>query len=47
MDICTGGTFLTEKMIEQPITGQEYFLYPIPNTEFDDNARLKEQNPGF
>ena len=40
-------TFPQRKLITHPITGKAYFLYPIPETEFVNNARLGEQNPGY
>jgi hypothetical protein len=47
MDITKGLTFPTKNMITHPITGKKYFLYPIPNIEFANNANLGEQNPGY
>lgn len=40
-------TFPQKKLITHPITGKPYFLYPIPATEFVNNAKLGEQNPGY
>jgi hypothetical protein len=40
-------TFPVERVITHPITGKKYFLYPIPATEFINNARLGSQNPGY
>lgn len=40
-------TFPVDRMIAHPITGKKYFLYPIPATEFINNARLGAQNPGY
>ncbi|PPL03682.1 RagB/SusD family nutrient uptake outer membrane protein [Parapedobacter indicus] len=42
-----GLDFPTQKTIEHPITGKEYYLYPIPSIEFVNNAQLGEQNPGY
>ncbi len=39
--------FPKNKMITHPITGKPYYLYPIPATEFVNNAKLGEQNPGY
>jgi hypothetical protein len=39
--------FPDNKMIQHPVTGKDYFLYPLPATEFINNARLGEQNPGY
>jgi hypothetical protein len=39
--------FPQNKMITHPITGKPYYLYPIPATEFVNNAKLGEQNPGY
>jgi hypothetical protein len=47
MDVTGGLTFPTNKMITHPITGKKYFLYPVPNIEFANNAKLGEQNPGY
>lgn len=33
--------------ITHPVTGKNYYLYPIPSTEFINNAQLGEQNPGY
>jgi hypothetical protein len=46
MDI-SNRTFPIERLITHPVTGKKYFLYPIPTTEFINNARLGEQNPGY
>ncbi|MFH5833841.1 RagB/SusD family nutrient uptake outer membrane protein [Halalkalibaculum sp. DA384] len=43
----TGVTIESEKFISHPITGQPYHLYPLPSTEFINNANLGEQNPGY
>lgn len=40
-------TFPENRTIAHPITGKKYFLYPIPATEFINNARLGQQNPGY
>jgi hypothetical protein len=42
-----GRTFPENRSITHPITGKKYFLYPIPATEFINNARLGQQNPGY
>jgi len=50
MDISdpTGETvFPSENLISHPITGKDYFLYPVPNIEFINNAELGDQNPGY
>jgi starch-binding outer membrane protein, SusD/RagB family len=47
MDITGGLTFPTNKMINHPITGKKYFLYPIPAIEYANNANLTDQNPGY
>ncbi|MDR1336261.1 MAG: RagB/SusD family nutrient uptake outer membrane protein [Tannerella sp.] len=39
--------FPVNKMITHPVTGKPYYLYPIPATEFVNNAKLGEQNPGY
>lgn len=39
--------FPRSKMITHPITNKPYYLYPIPSTEFVNNAKLGEQNPGY
>jgi hypothetical protein len=39
--------FPKNKMIVHPITGKSYYLYPIPATEFVNNAKLGKQNPGY
>lgn len=39
--------FPSEKTITHPTTGKKYYLYPIPSTEFINNAQLGEQNPGY
>ncbi|MDR1381215.1 MAG: RagB/SusD family nutrient uptake outer membrane protein [Tannerella sp.] len=39
--------FPENKVITHPITGKPYYLYPIPATEFVNNAKLGEQNPGY
>lgn len=43
----TGVDISTEKFINHPITGQPYHLYPLPSTEFINNAKLGDQNPGY
>ncbi|NEW83989.1 MAG: RagB/SusD family nutrient uptake outer membrane protein [Mariniphaga sp.] len=40
-------TFPVNKLITHPITGKKYFLFPIPNIEFTNNANMGEQNPGY
>ena len=40
-------TFPSTRVVTHPITGKKYFLYPIPATEFINNARLGAQNPGY
>jgi starch-binding outer membrane protein, SusD/RagB family len=47
MDITGGLTFPTDKMINHPITGKKYFLFPVPAIEYANNANLTEQNPGY
>lgn len=42
-----GLIFPSERMIMHPVTGKEYFLYPIPHIEFINNSNLGEQNPGY
>ncbi|MGN6438731.1 MAG: RagB/SusD family nutrient uptake outer membrane protein [Agriterribacter sp.] len=42
-----GLTFPSQWMITHPVTGKQYFLYPIPETEFINNASLGDQNPGY
>lgn len=43
----TGLTFPQQRVVAHPITGKEYFLYPLPAIEFVNNAQLGEQNPGY
>ncbi|MDX1640232.1 MAG: RagB/SusD family nutrient uptake outer membrane protein [Balneolaceae bacterium] len=43
----TGVDIAADKFISHPITGQPYHLYPIPATEFINNANLGDQNPGY
>ncbi|SEJ51685.1 Starch-binding associating with outer membrane [Cyclobacterium xiamenense] len=43
----TGLNFPQQRLISHPITGKDYFLYPLPAIEFVNNARLGEQNPGY
>ncbi|QHV94541.1 RagB/SusD family nutrient uptake outer membrane protein [Spirosoma endbachense] len=40
-------TFPAARSASHPITGKQYFLYPLPATEFINNARLGQQNPGY
>lgn len=40
-------TFPSACLIDHPITGKKYYLYPIPQTEFINNANLGKQNPGY
>nr|WKN37276.1 RagB/SusD family nutrient uptake outer membrane protein [Tunicatimonas sp. TK19036] len=40
-------TFPSNRTITHPVTGKEYYLYPIPSIEFVNNANLGEQNPGY
>ncbi|QGY46213.1 RagB/SusD family nutrient uptake outer membrane protein [Maribellus comscasis] len=40
-------TFPGEKLITHPLTGKDYFLFPIPSSEFVNNASLGEQNSGY
>jgi hypothetical protein len=42
-----GVTVPAERTITHPITGKSYFLYPLPATEFINNANLGNQNPGY
>jgi len=42
-----GLNFPSARAISHPVTGKPYFLYPIPGTEFINNAKLGEQNPGY
>lgn len=42
-----GLEFPSSNTIAHPITGKNYYLYPIPSTEFINNAKLGEQNPGY
>ena len=42
-----GVTVPSASMISHPITGKSYFLYPLPATEFINNANLGDQNPGY
>jgi hypothetical protein len=42
-----GLKFPTERTITHPVTGKNYFLYPLPSTEFINNAQLGDQNPGY
>ncbi|MDF7815978.1 RagB/SusD family nutrient uptake outer membrane protein [Runella sp. MFBS21] len=39
--------FPTARTITHPITNKKQYLYPIPATEFINNARLGNQNPGY
>ncbi|MFO7825613.1 MAG: RagB/SusD family nutrient uptake outer membrane protein [Cyclobacterium sp.] len=43
----TGLNFPQQRLIDHPITGKKYFLYPLPSIEFVNNAQLGEQNPGY
>ncbi|MEX0882407.1 MAG: RagB/SusD family nutrient uptake outer membrane protein, partial [Cyclobacteriaceae bacterium] len=43
----TGLSFPQQRLVAHPITGKEYFLYPLPSIEFVNNAQLGEQNPGY
>jgi len=43
----TGLSFPQQRLVAHPITGKEYFLYPLPAIEFVNNAQLGEQNPGY
>jgi starch-binding outer membrane protein, SusD/RagB family len=43
----TGLSFPQQRLVPHPITGKEYFLYPLPAIEFVNNAQLGEQNPGY
>jgi len=43
----TGDQIASEKFISHPATGQPYHLFPLPATEFINNAKLDEQNPGY
>ncbi|SHN10124.1 Starch-binding associating with outer membrane [Cyclobacterium lianum] len=43
----TGLNFPQQRLVDHPITGKEYFLYPLPSIEFVNNAQLGEQNPGY
>jgi len=42
-----GVTVPSQNVISHPITGKPYFLYPLPATEFINNANLGDQNPGY
>ncbi|MEO9510971.1 MAG: RagB/SusD family nutrient uptake outer membrane protein [Flavobacteriaceae bacterium] len=42
-----GLTFPSSKTSAHPITGKDYYLYPIPDVEFLNNPNLGEQNPGY
>ncbi|MCD8134583.1 MAG: RagB/SusD family nutrient uptake outer membrane protein [Parabacteroides gordonii] len=42
-----GLKFPQNKMITHPMTNKPYYLYPVPSTEFVNNAKLGEQNPGY
>lgn len=42
-----GLNFPSARVISHPVTGNPYFLYPIPGTEFVNNAKLGQQNPGY
>ncbi|WP_119078592.1 RagB/SusD family nutrient uptake outer membrane protein [Chitinophaga alhagiae] len=39
--------FPDQKTIAHPVTGNNYYLYPLPATEFINNANLGSQNPGY
>lgn len=39
--------FPRTKIITHPMTRKPYYLYPIPSTEFVNNAKLGDQNPGY
>jgi hypothetical protein len=39
--------FPTARTITHPVTNKKYYLYPIPATEFINNAKLGTQNPGY
>lgn len=47
MDIKGELKFPVKRLIDHPITGKSYYLYPIPLVEFSNNANLKDQNPGY
>lgn len=47
MDIKGKLKFPTKRLIDHPITGKPYYLYPIPLVEFSNNAKIKDQNPGY
>lgn len=42
-----GLDFPAARTISHPVTGKPYFRYPIPGTEFVNNAKLGQQNPGY
>lgn len=42
-----GLSFPSSKVSAHPITGRNYYLYPIPDVEFLNNAELGDQNPGY
>lgn len=42
-----GLTFPSAKVTTHPITGKPFYLYPIPDMEFENNPNLGEQNPGY
>ena len=40
-------TYPANREITDPFSNKKYFLYPIPATEFVNNAKLGEQNSGY
>lgn len=43
----TGISISPEKLVDHPVTNRPYHLFPLPATEFINNAKLGEQNPGY
>lgn len=39
--------FPSQRTIKHPVTGKQYYLYPIPASEFVNNSKLGNQNPGY
>ncbi|WP_299555212.1 RagB/SusD family nutrient uptake outer membrane protein [Seonamhaeicola sp.] len=42
-----GLNFPSAKASAHPITGKNYYLYPVPDVEFVNNPVLGDQNPGY
>ena len=47
LNLFGGLTFPSSRAPSHPITGKPYYLYPVPDIEFSNNANLGDQNPGY